>query len=297
MASEIGDVDQNRDPDFQATAGKVKDMFAAANNANNEGGGLSLRDDASDAGIRKRDINDIINANAIEADNTLNILVVLIQWTNHENRALVDPSDIEEMWNGVGIGDNYLGGSIANWTAVNSHGSWKTHATVTDWIMADNTERYYAAGDCGMPGGEGPSFDDAVEYIMNELEATNNNIDYSDFDSNNDGYLDSVMFVHSGYDAGEGGEDCDDASATKEHRIHSLARHGGDVDWSNLGHVLGNYAVDSAFLGTCGSTINRIGVPVHEFMHTIGLPDLYDLAGRYDPESSTVSGLGAYDIM
>jgi M6 family metalloprotease-like protein len=291
----IQDFGTGGESQFRQYAGEVNKIFHADDDVDDEEP-FSLRE--VDTVKRSRDIEDLTTATSIEADHTYNVLVVLVQWTNHLSLTLIEPSAIEEMWNGVGLGDNYKGGSISNWTAVNSHGKWKTHATVTDWIVADNTERYYAAGDSGIPGGNEPSFDLAVEYIMHQLDATGT-INFGDFDQDNNGVLDSVMIIHSGYDGAEGGEDCNDPTATPEHRIHSLARYGSNINWVSSGTflTLGNYATDSAFLGVCGSTINRIGVPIHELMHTVGLPDLYDLSGRYDPLSNFVSGMGAYDIM
>ena len=246
-------------------------------------------------------LEDVTTGTSIDADHTYNVLVVLLQWSNHAGRPVPSQSDIEEMWNGIGVGDNYPGGSIANWTAVNSHFKWKTHATVTPWIQMPETESYYADGRMGFPTFENDDkFEEGVLYAMNKVEELGI-VNFEDFDEDSDHVLDSVMFIHSGYDAANGQPDCNDDQITVNDMIHSIARNGYNVDWESRSDgtfkTLGNFAVDSAFEGSCNFNINRIGVPTHEFMHTVGLPDLYDLGERNDPLAFMVSGLGSYDIM
>lgn len=58
---------------------------------------------------------------------------------------------------------------------------------------------------------------------------------------------------------------------------------------------MGNYAVASIYRGTCNENIARLGVMTHEFLHTVGLPDLYDRDGS--PRPGVLGGMGAFDIM
>ena len=71
---------------------------------------------------------------------------------------------------------------------------------------------------------------------------------------------------------------------------------GGTNNWSNGRVRLGTFEVASVYRGVCHLRIARIGVMTHEFLHTLGLPDLYDVGGRYMGGNS-VGGLGGYDIM
>ena len=50
--------------------------------------------------------------------------------------------------------------------------------------------------------------------------------------------------------------------------------------------------MSSVFDGDCGTEPAKIGLTAHEYMHTLGLEDLYD---GVDPLAA--SGIGAFDIM
>ena len=307
----MAEVESNRGYRFEEFANNNKDTIKIlssniGNDERSDGDGDITAVGTNRAPFSSSTINsveDITLANEIVADFTYNVLVVLIQWKNHQqrNRPLIEPNAIEEMWNGVGVGDNYKSGSMSNWTAVNSHQKWKVHATViSEWITMPETERYYANGNSAYPTFNEESldpFEEGIQYALEQVTSRNLVANWNQFDHDNDGVLDTVMFIHSGYDAGNGLGDCTDGSYQPSDMIHSLARNGYAIDWTSGAHILGNYAVDAAYVGNCDFTINRIGIPMHEFMHTVGLPDLYDLGGRFDQDSQYVSGIGAYDIM
>jgi M6 family metalloprotease-like protein len=230
---------------------------------------------------------------------TFKVLVCMIQWKDHMNRSpLPTRDDIDLMWNGVGTSEDFIkGGSITNWTSTNSYGQVTLEATVIDWYQADETEKYYADGRSAVPNG-GDTADlleiEAITPLLTKLDQ--DGFDFSEFDLNGDNVLDTVVFVHSGYPAELGNPDCE-TSAEPIDRIQSIARGSGQVAWRGTsGFTLGNFAIVSALSGFCNLNNARIGVTTHEFMHTVGLPDLYDLGGRLNPTGS-VGGIGAFDIM
>lgn len=88
------------------------------------------------------------------------------------------------------------------------------------------------------------------------------------------------MFVHSGYAAELGGVDCE-TGADYLDRIISKTW-GTEERVGNSAYVINTLVTLSAYRGTCGLEIDRIGVYVHEWLHgEFGLEDLYDTAGRY----------------
>ena len=289
------------DPRLQQHGQNIKDWMKQQQQETTNRSGGNLNTEEGTVITTKKSVSES-TTRAIQADHTFNVLVVLLQWKNHGGRPMISPGAIEEMWNGEGVSDNHKSGSIANWTAVNSHGKWKTNAIVSpQWIQMPENERHYADGNSGYPQFTGSldRIEEGIAYAMEQLDDMGA-VDFRDFDQDSDGILDSVMFIHSGYDAASGLADCNNPSQTAQHMIASIARHAGNIEWRSSGQGnkrLGNYAIDSAYVGTCDFTINRIGITAHEFMHTVGLPDLYDLGGRYDPSSPYVAGLGAYDIM
>jgi M6 family metalloprotease-like protein len=234
-----------------------------------------------------------------DAESVFKVLVILIQFQNHKDRPLIDVDDIRDVWNGEGTNDlNIPAGSIANWTYANSYGKIVIDATVTDWFLVSQTEAYYADGRSGIPSGD-TDLPDILEAISEALDdLASKGFDFSPYDLDNNQRLDGVAILHTGYAAELGGVDCDDASADQFNRIQSIARDAGNADWQDrtYGIELGNVAISSAYRGRCNSNIARLGITTHEFLHTVGLPDLYDLTGRLNPTGS-VGGMGSFDIM
>ncbi|MBR6981613.1 MAG: M6 family metalloprotease domain-containing protein [Prevotella sp.] len=100
----------------------------------------------------------------------------------------------------------------------------------------------------------------------------NDSIDFSQYDSNNDDYVDLVIIIYAGYS-------------------QSMSGNSSDCIWPKSGTISGGtydgkrvqrYAVSAELNGFpgCWSTapwerINGIGTLCHEFCHTMGLPDFY----------------------
>jgi hypothetical protein len=93
---------------------------------------------------------------------------------------------------------------------------------------------------------------------------------------------------HSGYAAEVGGAACDNRAF--QDRIWSHASNHRGSWRSRDGYIFDSYMVSSALRGNCGSRRANIGISTHEFIHTWGVPDLYDL--NYNGK-----GIGLYDIM
>lgn len=132
---------------------------------------------------------------------------------------------------------------------------------------------------------------EGIIYALNHLES-DPSFSYSKFDLDNDGNLDGLGVLTSGYGAEFAGTDCD--GAQNNYRIWS--HKGSGLNWSSEERHgsdpinVNRYYVSSALRGKCGSDIVRMGVICHELGHYLGLPDLYD------PNFVGV-GIGAFDFM
>eukprot|EP00934_Nitzschia_sp_Nitz4_P003706 Nitzschia sp. Nitz4//scaffold23_size168460//57788//62374//NITZ4_002213-RA/size168460-processed-gene-0.76-mRNA-1//1//CDS//3329543617//3696//frame0 len=218
------------------------------------------------------------------------VLVVLLQWSDHGSRTLISRDDIDAMFNGQGVDNTlYPAGSVANYTSLNSYGKINLEATVADWFQSDYTESYIADGRAGVPSGD-PDFEDALVPILDYLD--DQGMDWSQFDGDGDMRIDSIIVLHTGY-AAEQGVDCNSVPSTD--RIQSIARFTSAFR-SRTGYASGNYAVASVYRGVCNYNMARMGTMTHEFIHTVGLPDLYDLDGQLY-STGNVGGIGGFDIM
>eukprot|EP00531_Pseudo-nitzschia_arenysensis_P006651 CAMPEP_0116130280 /NCGR_PEP_ID=MMETSP0329-20121206/8379_1 /TAXON_ID=697910 /ORGANISM="Pseudo-nitzschia arenysensis, Strain B593" /LENGTH=785 /DNA_ID=CAMNT_0003624615 /DNA_START=130 /DNA_END=2487 /DNA_ORIENTATION=- len=229
----------------------------------------------------------------------LKTLVVLVAWKGHEERMnWISRDEIDTLWNGLGI-DNEITptGSIKNFTERQAYGSVTFTADIIDWQVTDNTEAYYADKRSGMPknGDREPHLRTAFHYVMNKMDEEN--FPWQDYDSDNDGMIDHVQFLHTGYGAEGGGADCY-TGAREEDRIWSHALPEGQAKWtSKTGIELGGYSTSGVFRSRCGSRIARLGVMIHEFYHTLGLPDLYDREQPYAGKRGGLGGIGIFDMM
>lgn len=257
----------------------------------------------SDAECETRDRNFAEQAKKrrliVESQGALNVLVIPLKWTDTPaSRTLPSVEALDELWNGVGVSDNIPSGSIANYTKVNSHGKLTISATVVDWIEADNSELYYAAGRSGRPNGNTPGtvqFEQAIFYALEQLEATG--FEFMPFDLDNDVVIDAVAILHSGYAAELGEVDCSNGRGKLDRIQSHYAVAGEPRFFGGYGHMVGSYVVASAFNGACDSDMARIGIIQHETIHLFGIPDLYDTAGPYSDSGCCVGGLGGFDIM
>ena len=102
--------------------------------------------------------------------------------------------------------------------------------------------------------------------------AAENGVDFSQYDTDNDGVLDNVFIYYAGHNQAEGGP------------ANSIWPHKASVAWRNAkvdGKYLATYACTSEYSGSAGTRRASIGTFCHEFGHVLGLPDLYDTGYKY----------------
>ncbi|MGB2266478.1 MAG: M6 family metalloprotease domain-containing protein [Akkermansiaceae bacterium] len=210
-------------------------------------------------------------------------LVVLLRFSDHASRAVPPTTDIDVLMNAVG-GDPSLAptGSVRDVFLENSYGQFTLNSTVAYWITLPQTEAYYANGNSGLT----TRTHEALRYALDTLDA-DPNFQFADFDEDNDGRIDAITFLHSGYAAEFGGTSGDGVFYTNRMWSHKWAI--GGAWFSSDGVRVYEYHISPAIWGTSGNQIGRIGVIAHETGHFLGLPDLYDGSGG--------SGIGSWGLM
>jgi M6 family metalloprotease-like protein len=237
-----------------------------------------------DEGRRKREMIDKVKEQRLQNRNlqelassvgVLKVLVVLVQWSDHGNKELIPRADLETLFMGDEVADAadlVPTGSVKRYFEVNSYNQLTVDATVTDWIMTDNTEQFYSQfGDRGRD----PALVEALRLPLDTLN--NQGFPFQSFDSDFSGHIDILVFMHSGYEGNLGIPDCNtNAPFTDRIAAHATAAP-PSFSWAATDSTqVGAYAVMSAFRGACGANIARLGTLVHEMIHNLGVPDLYD---------------------
>jgi M6 family metalloprotease-like protein len=215
-------------------------------------------------------------------------LVLLLRWSDHSDRRLPPREDYDILMNHNGPHFLCPTGSVRDVFLQNSYGALEVDSYVTDWIPMNNTEEYYSNGNKGMTRYIHGAIRYALDYVDNLTGHDEVNFDF--FDEDEDGYIDSVTFIHSGYPAEIGGTDS--YGRFYEQRIWSHKWNLRDKFQSKKGRnvEVDAYHISSGLWGLKGSEIGRIGVIAHELAHFLGLPDLYD-------KDSSSFGVGIYGLM
>ena len=100
--------------------------------------------------------------------------------------------------------------------------------------------------------------------------ADKNNVDFAQYDTDNDGYVDNIFVYYAGYNEAENGP----VNSIWPHRW-TLANNNTKFD----GKIVYDYACTSELRGSSGTNMCGIGTFCHEFGHVLGLVDYYATDG------------------
>jgi len=216
---------------------------------------------------------------------TYSIPVLLVKFPDKSP----DPGLTASVYDQVYNSENYLSGegiSVSEYYKHNSYGALDITYDIYDWRTAPNNYSYYYTNN---------NVHQLVLDTFDLFGTGSNAIDFTQYDSDNDGRLDGIVLVHSGLPGQEIGNN-----------ILSQARIYLETTLSIQGMLYGNVAVvPSRHKQTfCDNWINFVNYPsdcrlaidsgVHEFAHVIGLPDLYEI--NYTG-GQVGSGLGGHTVM
>lgn len=213
-------------------------------------------------------------------------LVILIRFADHAERTLPPPTDFDTLFNSqVPSPPIAPTGSVRTYFDINSYGTCTLESVIVGWVLMPKSEAYYADGRMGLS-------DVFPEALMDALDALDvNGFQWDGLDEDQDGTIDTVTLIHSGYGAEWGRTD--EHGQTMHNRIwsHQWSLPSSQRWTSSTGIHVNRYITCPGLWDTRGSDIGHIGVIVHELGHYLGLPDLYGSG------SATDTGIGVYGVM
>jgi len=195
----------------------------------------------------------------------LNVLVCLMQWTNHPDRdKAVAMEDYQAMFSNDGRDETlYPGGTLKDWFHTMSYGNFTMNFEVTPWIMTNYTEQEFnvthkrpefTANGTDQESNQTQQEDESDQEWKKQKKDEQNELqrafapvlEYLDNDFYNFTKIDLTIFLHSGYDGSINGTDCE-TGKTQNQRVASHARKEADIsEWvSSSGYKLGAYLVSS----------------------------------------------------
>jgi immune inhibitor A len=157
---------------------------------------------------------------------------------------------------------------------------------VTGWYTAAGTHAYYGDNDADgydrHPG----------ELVIEAVAAADPDVDFAEYDTDGDCYVDAVVIVHQG-SGEEAGGPADDIWS-HQWDLASAAYFGDGTgvytthDHAACGDIkIRDYVIQPE---TLDGGIQTVGVFAHEYGHVLGLPDLYDI-------DYSSSGIGYWGLM
>ena len=197
-------------------------------------------------------------------------LVILVEYNDCPFRY----SNYGELMNDMINADNYTGNSRTN---INEYGmNIRCTGSIRDYYRDNSDGMFVPTFDVVGPVSINRSqyyvnsSRNAAQLMIDACTAADSQVNFRDYDVNNDGTVDMIYFIFSGLGAYIQGNDS-----------RLLWPHQSDISWSRNvrkdGVYLGRYACSTELFGTTDwSVLEGIGTMVHEFSHVLGLPDFYD---------------------
>ena len=172
-------------------------------------------------------------------------------------------------------------GSAKDYFMSSTYGKFAPNFVVVGPVTLPQTLDYYGKNDAS-----GNDTNPAQMIIDACAAADAAGLDFTQFDTDGDGYVDNVFVYYAGYNEAEGAA----ANTIWPHRW-SISSAGITTGITFDGKKIEDYSCTSELKGTTGTNMCGIGTFCHEFGHVIGLPDYYDTSGT---QSNT---LNEWDIM
>lgn len=175
-------------------------------------------------------------------------------------------------------------GSALDFFKASSNGQFTPQFDVVGPVTLPQNMSYY--------GGNGNGSDDLRPYemLIHAAGILDDRIDFSVYDTDNDGIIDNVYIFYAGYGEADGGP----ANSVWPHswNIHDDLGYNIYLD----GKLLNHYATSNE-LKYGGTKLAGIGVFCHEFSHVMGLPDLYSTTytSAFTPGEWSLMDHGSYN--
>ena len=193
---------------------------------------------------------------------TLRCLVVPFKFSDHTNRPLPTMSELQTMMGHDGLHPKYAPtGSVRYALDEFSYGNLDLDPVVWDWVTLSKTEAHYSGVQQGGGMGLGTYFHEALREaltIHNNARANFKQFDVKEKHGEGDGWIDAILFLHSGYGAEGGFTDCLGTPMQALIWSHEWSL---QSPWTSHDNVnVGKYAVNSAVYGSGMEDLDGDGI-------------------------------------
>lgn len=212
-------------------------------------------------------------------------LVILANFTDVKFTEEQAQQAFSNLLNQPGYSVNGATGSVKDYFMASSNGIYTPDFTVYGPVELPHEMAYYGANDANR------NDQNVHQMIIDACLKANETypaLNFSDYDYDNDKYVDNVFILYAGYNEAEGG-----GANTVWPQQSTVKNYKIEIDGDTLGH----YACTSERRldddGNDAGTAS-IGIFCHEFGHVLGLPEFYD--ADYSTNGYG-GGLGTWSLM
>ena len=201
-------------------------------------------------------------------------VVILANFKDKSMQSSHTQAVFDELCNSLNCTVNNGYPSAGQYFADQSNGAYRPQFDVFGPVTLSRNVAYYGTDKPGQDEGDDQHATDAVveACILANEQFT---INWADYDSDSDGYVDFVYVIYAGKGQADGGTS---ETIWPHNWSVEAARQYGYCTYTATqckvgGKKLDNYAMSGEI---SGSSLGGIGTLCHEFGHVMGLPDLYD---------------------
>ncbi len=218
-------------------------------------------------------------------------LVIMVSFSDRDFE--YEPDDIKALFNSETVnedaGQKGTYGSLAEFMDFCSGGLFRPQFDFAGPYRLDGTVEYYGKNSGGSDA-------NVAQFIKDSCSAADADIDFSQYDADDDGLVDLVYIVYAGF--GENWGQNPDYCLWPKAGAGSYGTYDGvQVNRYGINNELAGY--DTVYADDGRHMLNGIGVLAHEFCHTLGLFDAYPTVNWediswYDNQSMEVWSLMDY---
>lgn len=217
-------------------------------------------------------------------------LIILVNFSDRKFSES-DPAEYyDRFFNEKGFSDYGATGSALDYYHASSDNNFDPDFVIVGPVTVSGTAASYGGGDHTQ---------DAWKMVQEACQEANSQVDFSEFDTDGDGYCDNVYVIYAGYGYADTNGNYGDC--IWPHNFY-LNQGSGDRNHSITldGVTINRYTASQELNGADalqgkGTIPEGIGTFCHEYAHVLGLPDLYATNNsNTGPDYWSVMAVGCY---
>ena len=203
-------------------------------------------------------------------------IVILVEFTDVKFKTANNLEKYNRVLNEEGYSEGSFRGSVADYFKAQSAGQFELNFDVVGPYTLKKNQKYYGQND-SQGNDMHPD-----EMVVEACTAANAEVNFADYDWDDDGEVDQVFVVYAGRGEADGG-----GKNTVWPHMYYLSATNNSIRLDGV--RIDTYACSNEV--NASNKIDGIGTFCHEFSHCLGFPDFYDTS------YSGWFGMGEFDLM